>query len=184
MIEQTPSFAPTLTTLETANPGVELRQFVPEDAMALNGLVKANYGHLARFGEHVTRAHGGTEADSAKSIEASREKGVSSFGIYDNGELAGGVDLKPSEMDPGMGVLEYWVDKDHAGRGLASAAARSAVQHAFGEKDMTQVKAFVSAKNPASQHVIKKLGFEPYAQNPEWYKLRKENWPPADPSAS
>lgn len=142
------------------------------------------YGHLARFGEHVTKSHGDTEAVSAANIQAAHEQGVSSFGIYDNGELAGGVDLKPSETDPGMGVLEYWVDRSHVGRGLASAAARSALDYAFGEKDMSLVKAFVSEKNPASQHVVRKLGFEPYAQDPRWYKLRKENWPPVDPSVS
>lgn len=55
--------------------------------------------------------------------------------------------------------LGYMVDSRHRGRGVATAAARLAVERAFGEVGLHRVEAGTKLDNVASQRVLERVGF-------------------------
>ena len=57
------------------------------------------------------------------------------------------------------GTLGYWIGQPHAGRGLATAAVRAMVGHAFDELNLHRVEAACVPGNRASRRVLEKSGF-------------------------
>lgn len=55
--------------------------------------------------------------------------------------------------------IGYWVDDDHAGKGIATAAVALGVDHCFGPVGLHRLDATVQPSNAASQAVLTKLGF-------------------------
>ena len=58
------------------------------------------------------------------------------------------------------GTLGYWIGQRFAGRGFATAAVRSMVDHAFDELRLHRVEAACLPANHASRRVLEKAGFE------------------------
>ncbi|EMA38407.1 GNAT family N-acetyltransferase [Halococcus hamelinensis] len=56
-------------------------------------------------------------------------------------------------------AVAYYVLPEHQGNGYASEAARLLVAYAFDELNAHRVEATVQGDNPASKHVLEKLGF-------------------------
>ncbi|MDR1295134.1 MAG: GNAT family N-acetyltransferase [Bifidobacteriaceae bacterium] len=57
------------------------------------------------------------------------------------------------------GTVGYWVDRDHAGQGIAPAAVALAVDFAFGHGGLHRVEAAIHPDNTRSLAVVGKLGF-------------------------
>ncbi|GAC68695.1 putative acetyltransferase [Gordonia soli NBRC 108243] len=55
--------------------------------------------------------------------------------------------------------IGYWVDSDHFGRGIATAAVALGVDHCFGQVGLHRLDATVQPENMASQAVLSKVGF-------------------------
>ncbi len=55
--------------------------------------------------------------------------------------------------------IGYWVGRPFWGRGIATAAARALVDHAFTHLDIQRIHASAFEWNPASQRVLEKAGF-------------------------
>jgi len=80
--------------------------------------------------------------------------------ILDDGEIAGALSLVGWGDDVlKSAMLGYWVDRARAGRGLATAAVREALELAFGELGMHRVEAGTLIDNVPSQRVLEKCGF-------------------------
>ena len=58
------------------------------------------------------------------------------------------------------GTLGYWIGQPYAGRGMATAAVRAVVGHAFDELKLHRVEAACVPTNTASRRVLEKSGFE------------------------
>ena len=71
---------------------------------------------------------------------------------------------------------EYW------GKGYATETSIAVLNYAFNEMKLDQVFAYADVENDASNHVLRKLGFEEKGtfidegDNCFWYKLKKENF--------
>jgi len=70
--------------------------------------------------------------------------------------------------------LLYLLNKTHWGRGLATEAARAAVEFAFGPARLEKLVAFTDPQNAASQKVLSKLGFLDQGEREIWQ--RKVRW--------
>jgi ribosomal-protein-alanine N-acetyltransferase len=57
------------------------------------------------------------------------------------------------------GYLGYWIDRDVAGRGMASLAVALVCDHAFGEVGLHRVQADIRPENGPSQRLVERLGF-------------------------
>ena len=89
----------------------------------------------------------------------------------DQPDLTLGITLKPDgAYIGGCGVhlrengdfeAGYWIGKPYWGNGYATEAARAVVQAAFAKLQLDRLTAGYFFDNPASGHVLKKLGFLP-----------------------
>ncbi|WP_406450661.1 GNAT family N-acetyltransferase [Streptomyces sp. NBC_00876] len=71
-------------------------------------------------------------------------------------------------------TLGYWVDVDHAGRGLATAAVRRICELARDELLLHRVEAGTVLDNAASQRVLAKCGFEQFGTAPRYLHINGE----------
>ena len=62
------------------------------------------------------------------------------------------------DRDDGIAELGYWVRSDRAGEGVATGAARLALDWFFSRSDMHAVEILVNTTNDASNRVCEKLG--------------------------
>lgn len=82
------------------------------------------------------------------------------FAILDGDELAGTLGLSFLVGPPlQSGMVGYFVDSAHAGRGLATRAVGEAASFAFGELGLHRLEAGTRVDNHASQRVLEKSGF-------------------------
>lgn len=84
------------------------------------------------------------------------------LGVESRGALVGDVSMHLRAVHPAARVVELgWiVDPAHAGRGLATEAARELVRFAFDEIGAVTVTAVVAPGNTASTRVAERLGFD------------------------
>lgn len=72
------------------------------------------------------------------------------------------------------GTLGYWVDVEHAGRGLATAAVTRICELARDELHLHRVEAGTVVDNFASQRVLAKCGFEQFGMAPRFLHINGE----------
>ncbi|SKB07583.1 GNAT family N-acetyltransferase [Aeromicrobium choanae] len=68
-------------------------------------------------------------------------------------------------------ALGYWVREDLNGRGLATRAAREAVDHAFTTLELHRLQAETLLHNVPSQKVLRRAGFTPYGVAPDYLRI-------------
>lgn len=105
--------------------------------------------------------------------------------LKDTGEYIGYAGIMPTDNEPEVGELEYFVSKAHRGKGYCHEAAAALIQ-AFKSGELTNSKgktvfAEIIKENTASARVLKRLGFDlkhagvvlqlvPDPDDPEGYK--------------
>lgn len=68
-------------------------------------------------------------------------------------------------------IVGYWIDRGHAGRGLAGAALAEMVRVAFDELDLHRLEAGTLPHNLASQAVLARNGFERFGYAPRYLQI-------------
>lgn len=119
--------------------------------------------------------------------DAARELGRSGAflaGIRRNGELVGIVGLFDVAAGAGGARLAYWVTAPHRGRGVATAACRLLVAHAFAVMKLRFLELHCAAHNAAARAVAERLGFRldtPPDSSADLvsYVLEASEWPQA-----
>jgi ribosomal-protein-alanine N-acetyltransferase len=92
-----------------------------------------------------------------------REPGRHSWLILEDEEPVGFVGLSNVVRGPlQSGILSYWVDEAHNGRGLCTHAVADVVDVAFGALGLHRLEAGTLVDNFASQRVLEKNRFERY----------------------
>lgn len=77
-----------------------------------------------------------------------------------SGELIGYVGLHHIDREHGEAELSFWIGSGHEGRGLVGEACRAVIDHGFGALGLNRICAFHMARNPASERVLARLGFQ------------------------
>ena len=146
----------------TDRPLVVLRALTPEDAGALLELLLRNRRHFAateplRDDDWFTLKR---QRHEIQKQAAARAAGQSlAFGVFADGRLAGRIALNSIVRGAFLNAyLGYAIDREHAGRGIGTAAVRQAVSHGW-EAGLHRVQAAVSLDNAASRRVLEKVGF-------------------------
>ena len=153
-----------------------VRPLALEDAERLAALLTASRGYLApwdpvRPEDYYTAA--GQRARLARDL-ADRERGAMlPLAIVDSGgAVCGRINLNNIIRGAMQGsALGYWVSESHAGRGLASAAVADAIGIAFGELRLHRLEAATLLNNAASQRVLARNGFRPFAVAEAYLKI-------------
>ena len=72
-------------------------------------------------------------------------------------ELLGAIGLMAAQPHR-RAELGYWLGVPYWGHGYASEAAEAAVRYGFSEMDLARITAQIFPRNPASAHILQKLG--------------------------
>jgi ribosomal-protein-alanine N-acetyltransferase len=82
------------------------------------------------------------------------------FAIRVEGRLAGQVTVDNIVRGAlRSGYLGYWIDREAAGRGMASLAVALVCDHVFSEVGLHRVQADIRPENVPSQRLVERLGF-------------------------
>ena len=94
-------------------------------------------------------------------------------GLELDGELIGAVGYITD--GPGEAEIGYWVGKPWWGRGFATEAAGTLMDHCFSELGFKRLLCGHFVDNPASARVIAKLGFQRIGEGALWCEARQSN---------
>ncbi|MFB7614684.1 GNAT family N-acetyltransferase [Kitasatospora sp. NPDC056181] len=143
--------------------GVSLHRRSTDHAAALNAAVRANLEHLRPWLEWAAEAPSPTQT-----AEVTRA-GVAAWDAGTDYIYLVGLDARPGSVigsfglhgriGPGALEIGYWVDADHVGRGIATAAAEALTGAALALPGVGRVEIHCDQANAASAAVPRKLGY-------------------------
>ncbi|KRC61811.1 hypothetical protein ASE14_13450 [Agromyces sp. Root81] len=142
--------------IATALTGVTLRPMRPSEAADLGRVIRENRAHLTRNGDYGDLVEM-TDAELAAMLERA-EVAEHYFGVFDGRILQGIVSLVP--VDPPRYGSGYWLAEAATGRGIATEAMRSLLEHARMTLGATDVFAGVTHGNTPSIRLLERLGFQ------------------------
>ncbi len=158
--------------------GVVLRPAAEDDAEALLAAYLHNREHLRpwdpRRGEDFYTVEG--QRDRLREQLAEQETGRTALWVLTDGpRIVGVITLSGIRHGPSCsGKLGYWIDVDHAGKGLASAAVEAVARYADEQAGLHRLEAGTLLHNTGSQRVLEKCGFEPYGVAPRYLHINGE----------
>lgn len=139
--------------------GLLLRPIASTDARRFAELV--NDESLARFTSRIPYPYtlGDAQVFVRLSIDEQKTGEEYRFAVCRDDVLIActGVRLR----SPGIYELGYWVGRANRGDGIATSAARAVTFFAFRQLEATKVTAGHFIDNPASAHILRKVGFRP-----------------------
>jgi RimJ/RimL family protein N-acetyltransferase len=146
---------PTIVT-----PNVTLRPFNPDDAELM---------HRILAGKDVLRYFPGTNAPTLEQVQRMiesvlkhwEEKGYGLWAVElrENGDLIGRCGLQLI-ADTAEVEIDFIIDRQYWGRGLATEAGKAGLKFGFEELGLVSVVGIVHPENLASQRVLEKLGMQ------------------------
>ena len=138
-----------------------LRPYETGDASAIEAL--ANNWNVARMlGRMPYPYEPGMAAQFMAGHDEARARGTDfPFAVTCADAFIGGSGLHCTEHSGGDGSLElgYWLGEPFWGRGYATEAGRAVIRFGFEALGLNQILAGHFEENPASGHVLEKLGF-------------------------
>jgi ribosomal-protein-serine acetyltransferase len=143
--------------------GVTVRPLAQADVSALAALLTANRAHLDRWLRWSASLR--TPVDVAAFVRGFEAKlaGGDGFhcGIRVDGALAGGVVCWYINRQNRNAEVGYWLGHGYTGRGVATRAARWAVDRLFTIEGLHRVEMQCGVGNGPSRAVAERLGFRP-----------------------
>ncbi|MGW7074783.1 GNAT family N-acetyltransferase [Streptomyces sp. NPDC054866] len=164
-----------ITESARITPDVVMRPATLEDADGLARACLHSRAHLEpwepiRPEEYFTPR--GQAARLRGQLEEARAGRAAPWVLDREGEIVGSLTLSAITLGPfRSGILGYWIDVDHVGRGLATAAVTRACESADTELGLHRVEANTLLDNVPSQRVLTKCGFEEFGVAPEYLHI-------------
>lgn len=139
----------------------QLRLLVGTDAEELHSLIEKNRAHLAPwFSWAANQAfedtleflrHGEGQVAASEAAHCA---------IVCGDRIVGVISYMKVNWRHRRTVLGYWLDADHQGGGLMTAAVSSMVEHAFSAWELNRVEIRAAVENRKSRAIAERLGFE------------------------
>ncbi|MFF1506286.1 GNAT family N-acetyltransferase [Streptomyces sp. NPDC058326] len=144
-----------------------IRPADPGDAPALARALLRNRAHMRPREPYRPERYYTAEAQAERLADG----GVRWFAV-DGEAIVGAVIFSGIVLGPFRSAsLGYWVDKDHTGRGLATALVGEACRAARDELGLHRVEAGTMLDNHASQRVLVKSGFTRIGTAPRYLHI-------------
>jgi len=110
--------------------------------------------------------------DIARRLVATAAEEGFPLALVSGEEIVGRFNLAGISRGPFQSAgLGYWIDKNHVGRGLASAAVRAIVTEARDTLCLHRIEASTLVHNIASQRVLVKNGFRQIGMAPRYLQI-------------
>jgi ribosomal-protein-serine acetyltransferase len=141
--------------------GATVRPLIAGDAAAVLELIERNRAHLDKWLRWSAKVR--NQADVAAMIARFEAKQAAGdgfhWGIWQQDSLAGGVICHYINRADLNAELGYWLGADYTGRGLATKATASAVEHLLRQENLHRVEMICGVANVRSRAVAERLGF-------------------------
>lgn len=140
--------------------GIVLRAPDPIDAAAISAVVHASRAHLARFLDWaaVPEPVDAQAVRLAVAREAFDAGGDGAYTVFDGDEVIGALGLH-RRAGPGALEVGYWLRPDREGRGIMTAAVRTALAVAFDVDGAERIVIQCRPDNVRSAAIPRRLGF-------------------------
>jgi RimJ/RimL family protein N-acetyltransferase len=149
-------------TLTSHDHGLLIRPYVESDVNALYEAVRESVPEVSRW---LPWCHEDYSIEESRDFICSRKDASQgdewySFGVFEieSGRFVGGVGLNFINRVHQLANLGYWVRTSAAGRGVATAATKSAAHFGFAQLGLHRIEIVAAVDNVASQRVAEKAG--------------------------
>ncbi|MDO8039322.1 GNAT family N-acetyltransferase [Janthinobacterium sp. SUN137] len=134
---------------------------MPEHAQALATLVAENREHLQAYLPAVVQLDSFGEAQAYLQAACARAASgeVLEWHVFSGTALCGSIRLKDIDTEDRKAKIGYYLGRQFQGRGIASAAVRAVLAHAFGALQLHRIELQCAAGNGASMALAERLGF-------------------------
>jgi [ribosomal protein S5]-alanine N-acetyltransferase len=155
---------------------VGLRPIRPGDAADWSELRRRNVGWLRQW-EATTPPGSGAAPASARAMirelsRQAREGRSLPFVVTYEGRLAGQLTVSGIAWGSACWAqVGYWIDRDHAGRGIIPTALALATDHCMGTMGLHRIEVAIRPENTASLRVVEKLGFRLEGRAPRYLHI-------------
>lgn len=137
---------------------ISLKQFTPEDSKAIFELIDRNRDHLSQFGDETATKYP-SEKSVLDSITNPKNPNKLRFGVWDDGQFVGSINLIPDENGESKAEIGYYLGAEFTGKGYMSKAVKTLVDYAFSHLGYKSLFGNVHPDNTNSQRVLLKSGF-------------------------
>ncbi len=141
-------------------PGVVFRPLEPWQAPEFSAHVDRAREHIrpwVSFASRIVDEAGAREMLQGFADRRARDEG-GIFGIWVDGELAGGTLFRSFDTVVGVAELGVWLEPSAQGRGLIQAACRVMIDYAFRVRGLHRVEWFCDPRNARSRATASSLG--------------------------
>jgi ribosomal-protein-serine acetyltransferase len=150
-----------VTEAQQLGDGASIRPLEAGDAPAVLELIERNRAHLDKWLRWSAKVR--TPADVTAMIARFVAKQAAGdgfhWGIWQQDGLAGGVICHYINRGDLNAELGYWLGADFTGKGLATRASASAVEHLLRQEQLHRLEMICGVANTRSRAVAERLGF-------------------------
>jgi ribosomal-protein-serine acetyltransferase len=140
--------------------GYSLRAMHESDLHELHSCIERNRDELGKWLRWAQEPSiESTRGHLLRGLSAERDGHGLRRAIAIDGVIVGDVGLDV-DHDNNAGGIGYWLDRDHRGRGLVSAAVGALVRHGFTSLALRRIEIRTDVKNRSSRAVAERLGFQ------------------------
>jgi ribosomal-protein-serine acetyltransferase len=156
--------------------GYELRRWRELDAEELHVLIERNRGELAKWLSWAQESSGrDTRAYVARVHDGEHDGRRLQRAIVCHRSIAGEVGLF-IDRENATAAIGYWLDREHRGRGVMTAAVRELARHGFAELALRRIEIRTDVLNLASRAVAERLGFQLEGVLRESYRVAADRY--------
>lgn len=149
-----------------------LKIFNKKDAQELHELIELNKDYLKKWLNWVDEME---DIENVKEFIKKTRQGFAAeenitAGIWYKEELVGVIGYNSIDWKNKKANLGYWLDKQHQGEGIITAACKELVDNAFNNFNLNKVEISCAEGNVKSRAVPERLGFtqEGVIRDAEW----------------
>ncbi len=153
-----------------------LRVLAESDLEELHALIERNRDDLARWLSWAQRPTvQSTREHIARALAREQDSGAVECAIVIGGRIVGDVGLYIDGVN-NSAAIGYWLDQDHRGRGVMTAAARALVHYGFDQLALNRAEIHTDVLNHASRAVAERLGFQLEGVARQAYRVNDERY--------
>ena len=120
---------------------------------------RAHLSHWLDWVSHTTRQEHSLQFIQHSLHQADMQEALA-LGIFDNGEIIGGIGMHAWDHGVKRAQLGYWIKKDSEGKGIVTDSIRYFMQFLFEKAGLNKVEIHFSPANKRSAKVAERLGFK------------------------
>lgn len=139
---------------------IKIRPYLPSDAEALYDAARESIAEVQPWMTwcHPNYAISDAEAWIEATINGRESNSFYDFAVLADEQYAGGCGINHINWVDRVANVGYWVRSSLAGRGIASMAARHAIEWAFENTNLNRIEIVAACDNIRSQRVAEKIG--------------------------